>query len=353
MRELIAEILAITNSRRIAAFLEGAYVDLPTGERTFVKVKSFHRSTRSEGLRFSKFSFASEVTAGEQVGFGYGEGESQLIAFQKSIVEGVERAIYKSQKAAGAGTLTSNGWAAHVNTAQAKQSALEELLERDSILVHWLCKLPFTEIDLSSCPTWLRKWAQEELALNPRFNRLRVAISNRGHLPTVLTALGDNKGHAILSHATSSSMERAIYKALAETCRIGQLATFRRFYDSSLQLSTTNSEVEAEFAPEDHAMVYAYHLKLPDWTFGETKSWRECHAQWNETYRAFDPDRISVKFHQVATGPLTIGYCTSTEVQNLYFGRTEQANSRGLINLRRLEGVRSGGEIFQLPHCVP
>ena len=61
-----------------------------------------------------KYSYVTEVQAGDETGFGYGKSESQLLSFQKSIVEGAERAVYKATKARNPEILTSNGWAAHV-----------------------------------------------------------------------------------------------------------------------------------------------------------------------------------------------------------------------------------------------
>ena len=85
------------------------------------------------------------MVAGDIQGPGYGEANSKLLAVQKSIAEGVERIIFKALRETPGGTLTSNGWAAHID--DGCESAISELIERDAVLTHWLCKKPMTEVE--------------------------------------------------------------------------------------------------------------------------------------------------------------------------------------------------------------
>lgn len=350
MRSFRSEILAVANSRKIAAFVTGSRLSLPNGENIFVRVKNTFRVQRSPGFRFSKYSYVTEVQAGEQIGFGYGEAESQLIAFQKSIVEGVERAIYLTAKTHSFGTSTSNGWSAHINAKLAYKAALEELHERDAVLVHWLCHKPFCEIDPATFSAWLTNWIKEELSLHPIFNRLRILLTTAGNIPVIMTLLQSHDGRALISQSSGSTLEAAIYKALAETCRIGEIANIGRFQKSSKKLM--NDEIE-EFSPEDHAMVYAYHLPVPAWVFGPTKTWQEAAKQWKSEYQIFHSRSSKTNFKTIVDGPIVVGYCESENVQNLFFGRTIDAKSKGLLNLSRLESVRQSGALCLLPHCVP
>ncbi|MBI3557687.1 MAG: YcaO-like family protein [Deltaproteobacteria bacterium] len=175
MRESIAEIFAIAKSSRFTAYEQGVLVHLPTGENVTVKIERTTKSLRPVGLRFSTFAFVTEVSAGAARGFGYGEAPTQLIALQKSIAEGVERAIYKALKGTPHGTPNSNGWAAHINRERAVESAVDELAERDAVLVHWLRKIPMKEITPATWPIRIVRWTQTELFLSPKFNQLRVA----------------------------------------------------------------------------------------------------------------------------------------------------------------------------------
>ena len=85
MSALVSEIAARFRSGRFTPFLSGVEVELLGGQKVPLKIMRTVRSIRPPGLRFSKFSFITEVTAGKHVGFGFGEAESKLIALQKSV----------------------------------------------------------------------------------------------------------------------------------------------------------------------------------------------------------------------------------------------------------------------------
>ncbi len=88
MGAITNELLAIARSGKFTAFLSGVEVTLFDGHRVLVRVKRSVRATRPVGLRFSQYSFVTEVSAGEFVGFGYGEAPTKMLAIQKSIAEG-------------------------------------------------------------------------------------------------------------------------------------------------------------------------------------------------------------------------------------------------------------------------
>ncbi len=339
------------NSGKIAVYLDGVKATLSSGEIIDIKVKKLFRSQRSPGLRFSKFSFVSEVRAGDDLGYGYGESESQLVANQKCIVEGVERAVYKMMKARDPKILTSNGWAAHVDPVRVQKSAVEELYERDAILAHWLCEKSFLSVDLESAPEWLRDWGHNELALHPRFKRLCVFATTEGVVPAVMTLLLSSDGHGLMSQASAATLGEAVYKALAETCRIGEVEMAGEFKESSRNLA--RDIAASSFTPIDHAMVYAYHIPVPEWIFGPVVSYSELNKTWRNQYNEFSRRTRNAEFHQVISGPISVGYCSSNEVQKLFFGRTADADRIGLLNRRRLWNVRQTNRLCSLPHCVP
>ncbi|MBX9766322.1 MAG: YcaO-like family protein [Bdellovibrionales bacterium] len=353
MRSFLAEISAVFNSRKIVSFVDGTSATLPDGDSVVIKVKNTNRVQRSLGLRFAKYSYVTEVMAGDEIGFGYGESESQLLSFQKSIVEGVERAIYRQIKKRSPLISNSNGWAAHASIELARTSAVEELCERDAILAHWLCQHPFTEVEPASFPQWIREWTERDLKLHPQFNRLRILLTEIGYIPVAMTVLQGEDGRALISQATASTVDVAVYKALSETCRIGEIALAREFWESSQRLAQNQPLTEGKYLPEDHAMVYAYHLAVPEWVFGQPKTWQVGACEWIKKYKIFRSKPVSATFHPVISGPIVVGYCVSESVQNLFFGRTTDATEDGSINLRRLETVRQKEPLYLLPHCVP
>lgn len=310
MRELLSEFFAIARSGRFTAYAQGVPVRLPTGETVTIKIERTTKSVRPVGLRFSPFAFMTEVSAGEFRGIGFGEASTQLVALQKSIAEGAERAIYKALKGTPYGSTNSNGWAAHIDRARATESAIDELVERDAVLVHWLRKIPMNEISSDTWPTWLTQWTKSELRLSPRFNQLRVLVSSHGYKPTVTTVLMDGQGYAVLSHATASTIDQALVKALAETCRIAQIAMEGAHVESSKALTSTESSVGA-ISPEDHAMFYAFHELLPSWLFGEPVEWKKAQTRWTQAQQQFmeaTVKKLDPKFHQITHGPLVAAF---------------------------------------------
>jgi hypothetical protein len=181
----------------------------------------------------------------------------------------------------------------------------------------------------------------ETLSRSTRFNRLRILVSHLGHIPTVTTILLDNDGFAVLSHSTDRDFETAIVKAMAETCRIAHMAMTRK----------NNSK---EFTgPEDHALGYATHEKLPAFIFGEKIDLKSAQAMWKKKFKAFDPKKLGARFTTIRCGSLFVSRATSNQVQDLFFGETETAIKNGWINTRRVTGVVGLGNLNPLPHFVP
>jgi len=340
---------AMRNAQRFTAFYQGCDLKLSTGAVLRVTAKATYRSPRPVGLRFARHAFITEVSAGDQTMTGFGEDSSKLLAISKSIAEGVERVVFKHYKAQGLGTVTSNGWAAHLSPEQAHQSAVEELIERDAVLSHWLCQIPMLEVSEPSWPKWLKAWTANELSLGTKYRRLRVLVSTKGYLPSVTTVLCSEQGHAVMSHASDGRLENAVSKALVETCRIAELSEFPETVQSAKSLLDGAS---SGWTPEDHAYVYAHHLAFPEWIFGETLSWSEIQATWNDSYSSFKREAFEHSFELAADGALSVGFCTSKKVQTLFFGPTHDAKSQGLLNVARLGKIASSEDWNFLPHCI-
>jgi hypothetical protein len=250
------------------------------------------------------------------------------------------RAIYFDFKGTAHGTLNTNGWSAHLDIDSARQAAIEELIERDAVLVHWLSHQPMQVLDETQAPKWITNWVKNELSLSRDFTDLRILVSNLGFLPVVTTVLLKKDSYGVLSSAAGSTLEDATRKALAETCRIGHIA---------LEQKEFSDEV---VTPIDHAMLFTKNNLLPAWLFGKTVDWATTAKNWKSEYASFDQSKINPKFQKLVSAPLVIGHCSSNEIQNLYFGRTEIAQSKGLINFGRLNKALQGREINLAPHGV-
>ncbi len=86
------------------------------------------------------FDFQVKLNIDGKILEGYGLDRNQDNALTKAIVEAIERNVVKNE------ILTSNGIAAHVDLAKAKENARNELIERDLFLSHFYSSTPFTKL---------------------------------------------------------------------------------------------------------------------------------------------------------------------------------------------------------------
>lgn len=328
-----------------AETLAGAEVVLPNGAIVRPKISRLVKSVRPLGYRFSPFSFHAEISLDdeEDVFSGFGEANSELLALQKALSEAVERAMIRALKRhSGVEAITTNGWSAHPSEQKSKLLACRELLERDAVLSHWLTKTPMRELEHSAIPRWVARWEDKELAQAPRWNRLRILLSTEGFAPMLTAVFQDADGFGVCSHASGTSFEDALRSALAETCRIAQVAT--EFAGGENRFPATASFSDAEIRAADHIYNYAHFEKFPNWLFGE-----EVSAPTWITQNAVIP---LLKWDIYRCGGLFVSRCSGSDVQDLYFGRTEEAEKRGVLNAQRLQSVKKFGEMNFAPHIV-
>jgi hypothetical protein len=334
---------AVLSSRKFTKLSAGVRFVLPDGKEIVVKVASHTKGTREPGYRLSKYSFITRTETDHGVeGFGFGEGENELLTFQKSIAESVERVVYRSLKPF-LGSTSSNGWAAHLSEEKAKVSAFSELLERDAALTHWLTETPFLELDKSQFPEWLQIWSEKNLRLSKDFNSIRVLVSSVGFIPVVQVMLMNRAGNAFVSQGAGTDLEPAIYRALAEVCRIASVAPHDRAHGN---LDLENSTV----GPWDHALAYE-NQKFPSWIFGKIISFQEAKHIFKGS--SISRSDTAPTFTTYRCGGLVVVQCKSSKVQNLFFGRGDYAAKKGLINTERLKVAKSNFSLNSFPHCVP
>lgn len=339
------------NSRKFTAFLQGVKVTLPSGETIRLKLERIYPVTvESKLFQLYPFTYCAEMSG---LGFsetGYAEAAHPLLAIQKAIAEAVERCLYRALKGSRYGTKTSNGWAAHLSKKRTEKNALMELLERDATLVHSLREIPFIEVSRETFPNWIKVWERRELAFTV-FNQVRILASTHGHFPTLSAVLIDRHGFGVVAHATSESIQTALVRAFAEACRLARMALSHRYEAKARFLFSNDSQVPA-LGPCEQAVAYAHHHPLPAWIFGEEKTWTQMRSIWKSRVRRFWNDPIHYEYISILEGPIYSGYCQSDQVQNLFFGRTIDAERRGDLNMNRLKQVKPEEEISRLPHFV-
>ena len=321
-----------------------------TGETMRLQITQVRPLRQGRLYQLYPHAYLTEIRA---LGFsesGCGEAQHPIVAIQKSISEAVERCLFRALKGSRYGTPTSNGWAAHFSAERARSSALYELLERDAVLVHSLREIPFVEIQPETLPAWINAWAKRELEPTA-FPRLRVLVSTHGHFPSVSAAFVSPEGHGVISHSNGDTIEQALMRALAETCRLGRMALSGNYRAKSADLFSPGVGI-AGLGPCEQAVAYAHHQPFPSWIFGDSVPWKQVTQQWGEQICQFNANPISYEYVSVLESPIYAGYCKSKDVQNLFFGKTLDAEKRGDLNIKRLEQVRANGRLSVLPHFV-
>lgn len=86
-----------------------------------------------------------QITIGGLTHTGFGSAASQDLALTKAAAEALERAVLRDNKFS-----TSNGLAAHMSANLAMASAINELLERDSILCHFYGNQPYKRLPMDA-----------------------------------------------------------------------------------------------------------------------------------------------------------------------------------------------------------
>ena len=340
---------AIIRSSQFSPFVEGVMVPLPTGERLRLKIESVKQFQRPKGFRFFKYTYITGMRANGIHATGCGESNYKILAIQKSIAEAIERTVFKALKGTSFSTITSNGWATHLNRKNAERAALFELLERDAALVHWFNKEPMLEISFETCPAWFQKWKKAELS-SSQFSNVRILLSTQGHLPTISVFLLGKDGLGVVSHAAAPQMEQALSKAAAESCRLAYMARHSLYSESTKSLFKDKSSIT--FGPQHHAVAYAYQEQFPHWLFGRQVSWQTANDLWKNKVRTFQSSNFRYQFNEIFSGPLSVGFCESKMTQNLFFGNTLSAVRDGFINFNRLGIIETKQELNIKPHFV-
>lgn len=338
-------LLAVKASSEFSRFFEPTVIEISGCDSVTVKVTSAQKITRKEGFKVVKHSYkATAETSSGLISYGFGESNFELLAIQKSISEAIERSVFKIFKTINPEVRNSNGWSAHLTSQKARSSSLNEVLERDTALLHWLSETPMKEICPTSWTGFLKNWKKYELTKAKRFNDLRILVSNLGNSQIVATLLMDKQGYGFVSQSAGSTLEGAILKSLTEVCRIA---------DYSESFASTNSKVIPQpKSPEDHAVYYAYTEKLPKWLFGEKISFSHASNSWSKVDKSKFLEKES-NFQEFKCGNLFISFCNNNELQQLYFGSNDEAFKSGLINLKRLENLCGLRTFSSLPHFVP
>lgn len=277
------------------------------------------------------FDFSSTIMIDGKLYEGRGLSRSKEDAISKSVVEAIERFYCFDND------IQSNGVAAHPIREIAYENAKLELIERDNFLIHYLMKSKgkLSKIDesLANYTDFLSfhkvkiKFEMRDCSLGDEFVYFFWASKDRRNF----IGLG-------CSHDPVAAQRKAIHEALTNLTAFlfnGYFPSFGLHDFSTIKYPTSKDQ-----------LYLSRHA-----SFNWFKPLEE-----NILTTALTPE---VQYKELTTSheifkdiPLTVVQASSSDLQNLYFGKTEEYN----INFKRLNNILNKdiqfSDLNNLPHPI-
>jgi|GEM_PF-2696379 hypothetical protein len=194
---------------------------------------------------------------------GFGEASTYEIAYAKALSEAYERFAFYYSARLGIKSGSSNGWASHLTSELALESAVYEIIERDVAIKAWQNFGPYLRIPQSLWPSQLAIWEKSKPG-DLEFNKIEVLLSYNQNGACVSVLLLNGKNNFVSGHASGLNLTDTILSAAQECFRAAHLALRFEYFGEVRRLHSTGYENEKPFEPGVHALAYAYLASLPD-----------------------------------------------------------------------------------------
>lgn len=306
---------------------------------------SVEEGQRPIGFRFSRYIINIKATLLGREIIACGESDNKDTAHAKALSELIERATLISGPDS-YGSLTSNGWAAHPDSKQARLNAIFEIAERDAVLAQWYSSTPFFVLDPSSYLFEIQTWIQDELSRS-EFPKLSILISTQGLGPSVTCLLMNDEGRGVCSHSCKSSLLESTQSAISEACRAAHSSIRREHWKDTLKLKTQQS---GSVDPGAHSLYYAYHEQFPAWMFGESISWKSVNELWAHRIETLLCESDAFSFHLALNSPINVGFVRHPKAFELVWGITDVEKVSQSPGAKRLN--LKSENINRKPHIV-
>jgi hypothetical protein len=277
---------------------------------------------------------------------GRSVAESMTEALGKAISEAIERAVCKLNGADISGT------AAHFDFHLAKANARFELLERDSVLCHFLCGIPFNRIEpeLDFQPP-AEVWQKNKIefrfyATSIQPKDVHVVICVAEFLGKENAQLGTN--HMVFGFGAANSLSLASKKSLLECIQNVPVV-----HNKAIVQITSLSDFHAKsiWSPLDHL-----YLGLdPKYTQIIRNYFQSNLKAPIEDHNSFCPDFEYKELKEsdfFTESGLVVVSAASSELQKYFFGPTDGSK----LNLRRLslvsERLIDENTVIKFPHFI-
>lgn len=218
------------------------------------------------------------VKHGDLEAVGHGEAQSMQFAVAKARSEAIERYTLFATNRLGMKSDSSNGWACHVNEAQAVEAAVFEIIEREVARKTWESGGPYYLIPRALWPTAVKLWDSREAH---EYSDLKLLLNIAEEGCAISALLFNKSGNFVSGHASASNLEHAVLSATQECLRAAHMALRFEYISEVFRLHQPASKQNSNrFEPGVHALAYAYSEKMP--TFVEYKKITEtqCLTTW-------------------------------------------------------------------------
>ncbi len=308
-------------------------------------MSSFIADQISQGAEFKKASlplstidwlniihFSNESSAKNYYGLGADINEKQ--AYIKAVVEYYERKFF-FDRGVHLGFNSTNGIAGHRFKVLARNAAISELFERDSLLCHWYSKTPFIEVKVEDDK--VKKTMQEIRSekILTLFYKTYLGIQDTYLCFLVNTETG---GFALGLSSGKTSKEN-ISKAFSEAI----INLFLGHQGKSREELIQDFECEGLTSLKNHRTYWLHIKPLPDWVLKPTK---------HDLFKISQNSHNNMKEFHYTYGPINIVGIKISEIFTLNLGRPTIADYELLSRRLKLDNISNPAEAIE-PHPIP
>lgn len=271
--------------------------------------------------------FVVEISIKSKRYCGRGTDANEEVAFLKAFSESVERFLTEKYKLA-----TSSGVSVHWSIEKCKENSLEELIERDIFLCHFLLGGNLKYFDSEKTLFYKSQLEKNKIAIT----FYKLSSSDEGHCVLALIGNKNKITKLIFGISYKKHLDDAIEHAVIESLR------------DYLAVGNIQSDLDVEgflkiqnYKIEDHKNI-GLNEKYTSLYFGSRKNEVEIKeiAKEKVVFQKLELEE------DLQGCPLVSIRATSSEAQSLWIGIT----TKEAINYERLRSIRGDFEICNIPH---
>lgn len=245
---------------------------------------------------------------------GFGTDHNYGNAIEKAYSEFIERKTFQELHKTYGGFNTSNGFAAHVDTKNARESSVRELIERDAFLLTW---------HTQTAPYWMTDAEvkavlfDENASINSKHKELGLKLSlgivatHNNLLTCIAKVKGNLKGKDFfyIDTKTGADLVRILNSLVESISYYTHFITFKKFTKKYHKFNKAKQ-------PIDHFFYYLNYIEDVTWFHKSSSHVIEIPKIGINTY-TFNPDDIL----EVKNLKRIVSYSESNSMQTYYCGK--------------------------------